>query len=106
MNYKSMKSGAYRSGLEKAIATALTKNKLSFKYETLKLKYIKTSNHTSKRKEGSHQQTERNTYSLKNNTLLWTLDLYSVTLAASCTRELRLHTETGVLSMVISTQIN
>jgi hypothetical protein len=46
MNYKSMKSGAYRSGLEKAIATALTKNKLSFKYETLKLKYIKTSNHT------------------------------------------------------------
>lgn len=45
MNYKSMKSGGYRSGLEKTIADALSNAKVNFEYETLKLKYTKVSNH-------------------------------------------------------------
>tara|TARA_R110000796_G_scaffold54007_2_gene126448 strand:- start:451 stop:831 length:381 start_codon:yes stop_codon:yes gene_type:complete len=46
MNYQKMRSGKYRSGLEKRIADALTISKVKFQYETKKFKYVKVSNHT------------------------------------------------------------
>lgn len=44
MQYKRLKSwGKYRSGLEKRIGDALKKLGIKFKYETLKISYIKPS---------------------------------------------------------------
>ena len=44
---KYKRSGVYRSGLEKAIAEHLSKHKVRFKYEKVKVKYTKPiTNHT------------------------------------------------------------